>query len=175
MSVPAIIGNGLAWFLVWLFAQAALHKLGAPQFYRQLMTRYVGNAGGGIAVWLVAALEMAIAVSLLVPQWRTVGLVAAALMFLGYAVLMARQILGGKADMQCGCAGPDSELGISWPLVVRNGVCAALALLAMNSASTAAGGWAGVTLSLFIALFAALLYLTSEQIISNAQWMAGES
>ncbi len=175
MSVPVIIANGLAWFLVWLFAQAAVHKLGAPQYYRQLMTRYAGYAGGGIAVWLVAALEMAIAVALLLPQWRAPALVAAALMLLGYAMLMARQILVGKADMQCGCAGPDSALGISWSLVVRNGVCATLALLAMSAGGSEAGGWAGVALSLCIAVFLSLFYLTSEQVISNAQWMAGDS
>ena len=87
---------------------------------------------------------------------------------------MTRQALRGETDMQCGCAGPDSQLGISWGLVVRNGVCAGLALLALTADDAAAVGWAGLCLSLFIALFAVLVYETSEQLISNAQWMAGE-
>ena len=87
---------------------------------------------------------------------------------------MASQILRGQADMACGCAGPDSRLGISWALVVRNGICAALALLAVTAAGAADGGWVGLGLSLFVAVFAALVYETSEQLISNAQWMAGE-
>ena len=174
MTLPAVIGNGLAWFLVCLFAQAAVHKLGAPRYYRQLMTRYVGAVGGGLAVWLVAALEAGIALSLLLPQWRAAGLAAAAALLLVYAGLMASQVLRGETDMQCGCAGPDSQLGISWGLVIRNGVCAGLALLALTADDAAAVGWAGLCLSLFIALFAVLVYETSEQLISNAQWMAGE-
>lgn len=174
MNLSGLIGNGLAWFLLWLFAQAAFHKFGAPQYYRRLMTRYVGGPGGGVAVWLVAALEAGIALSLLLPQWRATGLAAAAGLLLVYAGLMARQVLRGESGMQCGCAGPDSQLGVSWALVIRNGICAGLALLAMSSGGATAAGWAGVGLSLFVAVFAALVYATSEQLISNAQWMAGE-
>lgn len=174
MDLPAVIGNGLAWFLAWLFAQAAVHKLGATAYYRQLMARYSGFAGGAFTVRLVALTETVIALALLLPRWRIAGLVAAAVVLAGYGLLMARQILAGRADMDCGCAGPDSHLEISWSLVVRNGICAGLALLLIPAVG-AAGGWSGVVLSVFIALFATLVYLTSEQIISNAQWMAGES
>lgn len=172
--MPAIISDGVAWFLVCLFVQAAWHKLGAPQYYRRLMTRYVGRLGGGIAVWLVALLEAYIALSLLLPQSRAAGLAAAAGLLLAYGGLMAGQLLRGESNMQCGCAGPDSQLGVSWALVIRNGFCAGLALLAMTSGGTANAGWIGLVISLFIALFALLVYETSEQLISNAQWMAGE-
>jgi len=175
VNLPAIISDGLAWFLVCLFVQAAWHKLGAPQYYRRLMTRYVGRLGGGIAVWLVALLEAYIALSLLLPQSRSAGLAAAAALLLAYGGLMASQVLRGESNMQCGCAGPGSQLGVSWALVVRNGVCAGLALLAMTSGGTANAGWIGLVISLLVALFALLVYETSEQLISNAQWMAGES
>lgn len=174
MNLPATIGVGLAWFLGWLFAQAAFHKVSAPQYYRRLMTRYLGGPGGGVAVWLVAALEAGIALALILPQWRAAGLAAAAALLVLYAGLMASQILRGSSDMQCGCAGPDSQLGISWALVARNGVCAVMALLAMTSTADVDVGWLGLSLSLFVAVFAALVYVASEQIISNAQWMAGE-
>jgi len=174
VSLPAIISDGVAWFLVCLFVQAAWHKLGAPQYYRRLMTRYVGRLGGGIAVWLVALLEAYIALSLLLPESRAAGLAAAAALLLAYGGLMASQVLRGESNMQCGCAGPDSQLGVSWALVIRNGVCAGLALLAMTSGGTADAGWTGLVISLFVALFALLVYETSEQLISNAQWMAGE-
>ncbi len=172
--MPAIISDGVAWFLVCLFVQAAWHKLGAPQYYRRLMTRYVGRLGGGIAVWLVALLEAYIALSLLLPESRAAGLAAAAGLLLAYGGLMARQVLRGESNMQCGCAGPDSPLGVSWALVIRNGVCAGLALLAMTSGGAANAGWIGLVISLLVALFALLVYETSEQLISNAQWMAGE-
>lgn len=172
--MPTIISDGVAWFLVCLFVQAAWHKLGAPEYYRRLMTRYAGRPGGGIAVWLVALLEAYIALSLLLPESRAAGLAAAAGLLLAYGGLMAWQLLRGESNMQCGCAGPDSQLGVSWALVVRNGVCAGLALLAMTAGVTADAGWIGLVISLFVALFALLVYETSEQLISNAQWMAGE-
>ena len=81
MTLPAVIGNGLAWFLVCLFAQAAVHKLGAPRYCRELMRHYVGAVGGGLAVWL-CTLEAGIALSLLVPQWRAAGSPAAASLLL---------------------------------------------------------------------------------------------
>ncbi len=175
--IPEAVGIGLAWFLAWLFAQAAWHKWGAVDFYLQLMRRYLGALPGGrLAVWLIGALEAATALSLLLPQTREYGLVTAAALLLAYAGLMALQLVRGRADMQCGCAGPDSQLGISWALVLRNGVCAALALLPLGiSTGVLPQGWAGVGLAAFVAVFAMLVYLTAEQIISNAQWMAEEA
>ncbi|MEE4143910.1 MAG: MauE/DoxX family redox-associated membrane protein [Halieaceae bacterium] len=175
--IPEAVGIGLAWFLAWLFGQAALHKFGAADFYLQLMRRYLGVVPGGrLAVLLVAALEGITALLLLLPQTRDYGLIAAAVLLLAYAGLMAAQLLRGRADMQCGCAGPDSQLGISWALVFRNGTCAVTALLPLGiSAGAIPATWAGLGLAAFVALFAALVYLTSEQIISNAQWMAQEA
>ena len=175
MTLPDLIANGLAWFLAWLFARAAVHKLTAAGYYGPLIHRYLPAIPAGKAwVLLVAATEAGIALALLLPQSRAGALGAAAMLLLAYAALMAGQILSGRTDMACGCAGPDSSLGVSWALVVRNGICAALALLATTAANAATGGWAGIALSCFVAVFAALVYATCEQIISNAQWMAGE-
>ena len=175
--IPEAVGIGLAWFLAWLFGQAAWHKFGAGDFYLQLMRRYLGSIPGGrLAVWTVAAVEGMTALSLLLPQTREAGLLAAAALLLAYAVLMALQLWRGRADMQCGCAGPDSQLGISWVLVLRNGICAALALLCLGSVATAVpASWGGLGLAVFVALFAVFIYLTSEQIVGNAQWMAGDA
>lgn len=173
--MSAILGTGLAWFCVWLFAQAALHKLFSHQYYRGLMVRYVGDIGSGVAVWLIAALETFIVLMLILPQWRVAGLAAAAVMLVFYAALMITQLVRGEAGMQCGCAGPASSLEISWALVVRNGVCAGLAILAMSSGSALPDGLLGVCLSGFVALFTVLVYLSSEQNISNAQqWTTRE-
>tara|TARA_R110001599_G_scaffold353859_1_gene600548 strand:+ start:50306 stop:50836 length:531 start_codon:yes stop_codon:yes gene_type:complete len=176
MTLPAAIGIGIAWFLVWLFAQAAFHKINAPGYYQELVQRYVPAMGGGrMWVAMVATLEAGIALSLLVPAWRAAGLIAAAALLLAYGALMASEMLRGRAGAQCGCAGPDSSLGVSWALVLRNGVCAALALLGLAGTATTDVNWMGFMLAAFLALFAALVYLTAEQIVSNAQWMAEEA
>ena len=176
MALPASIAIGIAWFLMWLFAQAAFHKISAPGYYQDLVQRYVPGIGGSrMWVAVVATLETGIAVCLVVPQWRSVGLVAAATALLAYGALMASEIVRGRAGAQCGCAGPDSSLGISWALILRNGVCASLALLGLAGLGSTDASWLGFMLAGFLALFAALVYLTAEQIVSNAQWMAGEA
>ncbi len=174
MAPAAVISDGLAWFLVCLFLQAAAYKLSAPTYYQRLMARYVGSQGGGFAVWIVALLEAGIALALLLPQSRTAALAAACGTLLLYGGLMAIRVLRGETGMQCGCAGPDSQLGVSWALVIRNGICAGLAVLAITLDGYERAGSVGLVASLFVALLALLLYETSEQVISRAQWMDGE-
>ena len=174
MGWSAVIANGLAWFLVWLFAQAAWHKFATPRFYRQLMAQYLGRAGSKVAVRLVAAIEAGVALVLLISQWRCAGLVAAAAMLLIYSSLMASRLWQGDAGIQCGCSGPDSELVLSWALVMRNGACAVLALLALVAGDTSGPGWPGGLVSMLIAAVLIFGYVICELIISQAQWMAGE-
>lgn len=174
MAWTGIIGNGLAWFLLWLFARAIFHKVAASRYYRQLISQYLEGRGGVALLWLIVGLETATVLSLLLSQWRSVGLAMAAVLLLIYGGLMASRILGGRAAMPCGCAGPDSELAISWTLVVRNGFCAGLALLAMHSTGPVAPGWVGASASGLVALLLVMLYLTSDLAIRNAQWMEGD-
>ena len=58
-----MIGNGLAWFLAWLFARAAWHKALAPGYYHVIMRRYAG-AAGSVLVWPLAHAGLALATSL---------------------------------------------------------------------------------------------------------------
>lgn len=175
MTLPDWICVGLAWFIGWLFALAACHKLAGPHYYQQLIARYVGVAGVRVViVWLVGALEASIALSLLFSLQRSAGLAGAAVMLLAYAALMAGHLLRGTADMPCGCAGPNSALGVSWVLVARNAVCAALALLAIHPTGGFDSGWVGTASSLLLAAFSVLLYQLIEYAVSNAQWMDGE-
>lgn len=175
--VTGSIGLGLAWFLAWMFARAALHKLRAPDFYLPLMARYLGTLQPGRPLaWLLAALEGGIALALLLVPTRVFGLAAAAALLLAYAGLMALQLVRGVADMPCGCAGPDSGLGISWLLVGRNIACAALALpVAATSTAAVSASWAHLALAALVALFAVLVYHGSEWVIGNAQWMDGDA
>ena len=173
--LPELISTGVAWFLAWLFAWAALHKFRAPGYYTRLIHAHVPRLPAtSLLVWLVAALELAVAVAVLVPDWREAGLLAGAALLLAYAGLMAIQLARGVTDMQCGCAGPASTVSISVSLVLRNLVCAALGILALAPVGGAAAGLTGAMVSAFVAAFAVVVYLCSEQLISNAQQMAGD-
>ena len=57
--LPELISTGVAWFLAWLFAWAALHKFRAPGYYTRLIHAHVPHLPAtSLLVWLVAALEL---------------------------------------------------------------------------------------------------------------------
>jgi hypothetical protein len=120
----------------------------------------------------VAVLELTIALALLLPMTASAGLRAAAAVLALYAALMTWQLIRGRRELRCGCAGPASELAVSPALVGRNLVCAGLALLALAPRTETVAGAAGLGLSLYVAVFLIILYLCSEQIVSNSQQMA---
>lgn len=173
--LPDPVSSGIAWFLAWLFGLAALHKLRSTPFYMDLLAGWFpGIAVGAALVRVSAALEGAVMVALLVPQARAAGLLAAAMMLLVYAAAMGLQLAQGQRNMRCGCAGPASDVSISPALLVRNFLCAALALAAIVPGVITSMNISSLSLSLAIALFLVLSYLTSEQMIANAQRISGE-
>ncbi len=174
--MPDLVVSGLAWFIAWLFVMAALHKFRAPGYYQGLLNGWFpGIAVGSWVPHIVAAGEFGIAVMVLLPGARGAGLLAAAMVLLLYAVVMGVQLAGGRASGSCGCAGPASSLVISLPVVLRNLVCAVLALAALLPLQAGDYGLAGVALSASVAAFLIAGYLTSEQLIVNAQNLAGNA
>jgi hypothetical protein len=173
--LPDLITVGLAWFFVWLFGVAAVHKLRSPGFYQSLLgSWFPGTPGIKLAGYGAAAAELLVVVALLMPQTRPVGLLASAVLLLAYAVVMGLQLSRGRRGVKCGCAGPASSITISAPLLLRNLVCASLALVALLPAREISAGAAGLGLSLSVAGFLVAGYLNSEQLIANAQRLSGE-
>ena len=174
--MPDLVASSLAWFITWLFAIAALHKIRSPGYYQALLNGWFpGIAVGTWVPYIVAAGEFGIAAMASLPVSRSAGLLAAAMVLLLYAVVMGLQLARGGVRAGCGCAGPASSLVISTPVVLRNLVCAALALLALLPLQTGDYGLAGMTLSASLAAFLIAGYLTSEQLIVNAQNLAGNA
>ncbi|HEY7776176.1 MAG TPA: MauE/DoxX family redox-associated membrane protein [Kineobactrum sp.] len=174
MAIPELISSGLAGFLAWLFAVAGWYKLRNPGQYHELMMRYL--RGVSVSKWLVyplGALELVVALALLLPATRLPGAAMAAVLLGFYACLMAWQLAQGHRDLRCGCAGPASEVMVSPALVVRNLVCVVAALAVLLPSAPASAGLPGMGLVLFIAVFLTVLYLCSEQMIANRQKMAG--
>ena len=84
-----------------------------------------------------------------------------------YLLVFAKQMLQGKADMNCGCAGPGADLIISPMLLLRNAVLVALCLFAIGYGTTTTGmAWLVV---LPLALVLGLIYLSCDQLIANQQ------
>ena len=173
--MPELVANGVAWFFCWLFALAGLHKLRAPAWYGELATAWLpGLPAAKGTVKLAGATELVLALALLVAPLRPAALLAASMLLLLYAALMGLQLARGQRDLRCGCAGPASDVTISPALLLRNLLCALLALVAVAPPVAGQVGFAASGLSLSIALFLVIGYLACEQMIANAQHLAGE-
>ena len=173
--MPEAISNGIALFLAWLFAVAALHKLRSPEYFLRLVAAYLpGHTNSRLLVLLIGLVELSIAIVLFIPALQGAGFTAASAVLAGYAAMMGWQYSRGRADLECGCAGPASNLTVGPPLIIRNLVCVGLAVLAHASAGQLPGSLAGASLALVLAFFLITVYLCSDQMIANAQAMAGD-
>jgi hypothetical protein len=172
--MPAPIATGVALFLCWLFAAAAVHKLRSPDYYRRLVSVYLPAPGvARVAVPAIALGELCVALTLLLPASRSIGFAAATAVLTGYALSMAWQYLRGRADLECGCSGPASTITVGPALILRNLFCAGLAG-ALVFAGHGPLSLMSVALGVFLALFMVFVYLCTDQIIANAQAMAGD-
>ena len=174
--LSSVIANALALFFAWLFAVAGIQKLRAADYYLGLISSYAPALPVGRLLLLsLAGSELALTILLLIPPARWYALVGSAGWLLAYAAMMAWQVWRGRADMDCGCSGSASALMVSPALVVRNLVCACLAILCLSALAGVAVGVLGMLLSVIMASFMITLYLCSDQLIANAQQMAGDA
>ena len=173
--MPEFLVISIALFLAWLFATAGFHKLRSPSWYAGLISRYLDVQKLSRSLLVVVAMsELTCAALLLFNETRVLGLAFAAILLVAYAALMMVQLQRGRADMNCGCAGPASDTSISPGLVYRNLVCAVIAVMAAGL-PLQSGDW---SLSLFVisglvSVFLALVFVACEQLIANAQRFSG--
>jgi Methylamine utilisation protein MauE len=151
--------------LATLFAHAALSKLGDLALFEQQLAAYrVGPRLLGVATHALPLLEAAAALLLLSP-WRAVGAVLAAALLVAYAAAMAWHRLHGR-ELDCGCGG--EPLAVSWPLVARNALLAALAGVAAAPAAARTLGAADFAVVVAALLVGVLLYAAFHQVLRHA-------
>ena len=147
-----------------LLAHAALAKFADLALLEQHLSVYgVPQALLPAATRAVPLVELLAAVLLLTP-WRALGATLAAALLLGYAAVMGwHRALGHELD--CGCGG--EPLPVSWALVARNAVLAAVALLAtapMGARAMGLGDFAVVVAALALAT---LLYAAFNEVLRH--------
>lgn len=153
-----------------VFARAALHKLWDFTSF----TGFVADYGllpeplvKPVSAALVAA-ELAVVASTLVPSAHAVAAALAVVLFAVYAGAMAAAMRAGRDRVECGCGGAPQPL--SWTLVARNGVLAAVAALGLFSAPAALdAAEAAAVLASGFALWVA--FLLADQILANAAFV----
>ena len=114
--------------------------------------------------------EIAIGIGMLVPATRRPALIAVAALLAIYAGAIAINLARGRRQIDCGCGGDAHPL--SWALVVRNAVLAAMALAVSGPTTRRGFEWLdGVTLVLGLLAFYAL-YLMFDELLRQSSRLA---
>ncbi len=153
-----------------ILASAATHKLRAPARFRNQLEDYqllpkalLRVVGHGLPL-----VEIGVAFALLVPASQaSAALIAAALLAL-YAIAIAINLWRGRADIDCGCSGPDQAQPLRPVLLARNGVLVSLALVASIAPQARALGFFDGFVVIAAAAVALLIHTATEGLLANA-------
>ena len=171
MDLLNFTSDVMAIFLMWLFVNASIHKLQVDNrnYYQQLFSDYgLRNKNIAIALcYFLGVVEMTLAFTILFEATRSQAAILSVLLLSVYLIGMTVQLIQGKRDMSCGCSGANSQLKISWPLIIRNGV---LIVLTLNCTLPGAGFPPQLWFAVLMASgFMILTYSCVENLIVNAQ------
>lgn len=169
MTLYPVLTLALSAMLAVILLSAASHKLKAPQRFRRQLDDYALLPQGslGIATRAVPALEITLAVLLLIPALRVFGALGAALLLAGYAGAMAINLRRGRSDIDCGCSGPGMERPLSSALLWRNALLVLMALLAALPANQLPLGGFDLFLVGACSLVGLILYTSVEGLLTN--------
>jgi hypothetical protein len=155
--------------LSYLLVAGAWQKFGDQGYFQQVISDYriLPASWSAYIARGLALLELGLGLVLLIPTGQQPALVAVALLLLAYTAAMAMNLVRGRRDLDCGCAGPGQRQTISGWLLARNLLLIALALGAIPLLHTAPLGWLGWCLALLGAALTALLYHVFNQLTAN--------
>jgi len=164
-GVDQILGAQLAAFLALLLAASALHKGLRWEHTRAVVHNFAGVPHGAAPVAaLIAGLMEGLAAALLfLPAYRVLGALLAASLMTAYLALIARALIAGRRDVDCGCSFGGARHGLGGFEVGRNAVLAAMALFV---AASAVHGGPAIAASQVLAAAALLALLGAlEQVV----------
>lgn len=171
--LQSLFSNSVAFFAFWLFACAAWHKLRDMRRFGELIAEHGWSNIGIGTQWLgrmVLCVECIIALGIAVPTSRALATLAAMAVLSVYSCLIARQLLHGRLDLDCGCAAASMDIKLSPHLLWRN---AALILVLSACLQPADNELMTYLLALPLAIVLVLLYQCCEALIGNAQKLSG--
>ena len=174
MSLSLVFANGLAVLMLWLFAAAGLSKLRPAHraYYQGIMGDYGVNLPelARMLTLLAGGLELAVGIGLLLPATRPLAVIVGAVLLGLYLLVMWRQLAQGKADMDCGCAGPAAAMKLSLALLWRNAFyMAALVICGLLTPGIVTGGGAVWLLSMLLGVMLVLVAKSADQLLGNGQ------
>lgn len=119
--------------LAIVFIGGAWHKLRDRDAFAMAVEQYrlVPEAWAGTLAWALPLWELAAGGMLLSAATREWGALLAVPLLAAVTAAVAANLLRGRAHIDCGCGGPEGGQHLSWGLVARNLLLAAMALAAV--------------------------------------------
>ena len=172
--LAAIAASAVSMFIAVLFIHAGISKWLSPEAYTETVAAVLGERGAIHAVRLIASVEIAVSVIVLLPISRVLGLIAASALLAAYAGVMLIQLKQGNTNLRCGCSGPSSDTRISSELIWRNLLLAGGALWAASG--VVLGQLEATAVAVGLSLTLGFVYAAFDQLIQNRQrWLRGVS
>ena len=157
-----------------LLGTAASHKIRDMAAFEGVLADYrlLPEWLEGLVARTVPGIEGVLAAMWLAAPWQAdaalLAGVATAVLMLGYGAAMTTNLLRGRSWIDCGCGGGEQ---LSWVLVGRNGVLAAIALVTLAITDPGTPGWVDLAVSVPVLAAAACLYLATGTLLANAAAM----
>lgn len=177
MSFSVVLSDTVAIFMLWMFLLAGFSKLNPANrnFYNDVIASY-GIALPELAkviVLILGSVELLAGLLVLFPASRFIGSMLCATLLTVYFFAMAMQIVRGKSDADCGCAGPGQTMKISPALLLRNliylGILSSLWFSPVSSFSLNFADLKLWLLPIVVAMAMVLISSSVENLLENTQ------
>jgi hypothetical protein len=170
-GVMALLAAQLAAFLALILLASGLHKLIRRARSQAVVREFAGvpRALAPFTVLAIATAELLAGLMLLMPAYRAVGGVLAALIWAAYLGLILRAIAQGRRDVDCGCTFGIAHRPLGAFQVTRNVVLVVMAALVSGSTPVSMGSMADgpiIASQILAALALAALYGALEQVMA---------
>jgi hypothetical protein len=169
MQIDPIFVIASAVVVAVILASAATHKLRAPARFTQQLEDYqlLPQALLQLVARCLPLLEIGTAFALLVPASRPAASLLAAAMLAMYAAAISINLWRGRADIDCGCSGPDQTQPLRPALLTRNALLVSLALVASITPQARDFSFFEGFVVIAAAAVALLIYAAAEGLLAN--------
>jgi Methylamine utilisation protein MauE len=171
MMLDPAVGLLLVAAVALLFGGAGVHKLRDLQRFDEIFAAYeVVPAVSRLRLsWVVPALELAVAVGLLIDGARLYASLVGIVLLLAYASAIRINLRRGRRDLACGCGGPNDRRPIAVWMVWRNIIVALVLVGTLAPWGTRPLGITDAVTVVFGLLTSALIYLCIDQLMGYVQ------
>ena len=166
----------LAIFQALLLIASAIHKIAKWRHSQGVLRQFAGVPVSMAAVTLCAAIagELVAAAGLVLPAYRPMGAILAALLWVVYLGLILRAIAKDRRDVDCGCSFGSASRPLGAFQITRNAILVGLAV--MVAVVSALIGSVGAQASQGLGAVALLLlYAALDQVMSLRPLRRGEA